>query len=208
MSDDKRLEEMMRANMDLQASLHDKDAELRRLQRSLDQMQALYDERGARILEIIADNDALRGDPAPIPDATPAQEAAYLAELNASVVAEMARIASIPEPAPIAGGEPVTPRVLAWLATQAVNVGEVAVSRAVALVLARDAYGRAKYGQGLCMGDGRCTAEDLRQELGDALQYAIKARAEGLEGEELEEMRDLAHLVWLLMCADNVEGER
>lgn len=165
---------------DLRDQLGERDAELRRLQRSLAQMQAMYDERGSRILEIIAENDALRGDPAP----------------------------SIPEPAPVAGGEPVTPRVLAWLATQAVNVGEDAVSSAVALVLARDAYGRAKYGQGLCMGDGRDTVEDLRQELGDALQYGIKARAEGVEGERLEELRDLAHLVWLLMCADNVEGGR
>lgn len=164
---------------DLRDQIGERDGVIAQLRASLDQMQALYDERGVRILKLIADNDALRGDPAP----------------------------SIPEPAPVAGGELVTPRVLAWLTTQAVNVGEGAVSRAVALVLARDAFGRAKYGQGLSMSDGRDTAEDLRQELGDALQYGIKARAEGVEGERLEELRDFAHLVWLLLCADNVEGK-
>lgn len=115
-------------------------------------------------------------------------------------------LASKPEPAPRAGGELVTPRVLAWLDTQRVNVGDRAVDRAQELVRARDAFGRLKYEQGLSMGDGRDTSEDLRQELGDALQYAIKARAEGLGGEALEELRDLGQLLWLLFHDDALKG--
>lgn len=129
-------------------------------------------------------------------------------EMIADLRAKLDGEASKPEPAPRAGGELVTPRVLAWLATQAVNVGDEAVARAVALVRARDAFGRLKYEQGLSMGDGRDTVEDLRQELGDALQYGVKALIEGVEGERLEELRDLAQLLWLLMCADNVGGLR
>jgi hypothetical protein len=88
--------------------------------------------------------------------------AAQLAQLGAHVEA------SRPEPPPVPGGLPVTPALLAWLRARG-------ALEAADLVLERDAYGRAKYGQPLTTEDGRCTVEDLRQELGDALQYAAKA---------------------------------
>ena len=82
--------------------------------------------------------------------------------------------ASRPEPPPVPRGEPVTPRLVAWL--------EQRGDRGVAdLVRARDAFGRAKYGQPLTTLDGRDTVEDLAQEIGDALQYACKASMTGAD---------------------------
>lgn len=112
---------------------------------------------------------------------------------------------SVPEPPPRAGGALVTPLVLAWIASQRPNIGQERVDQALRLVMERDAFGRTKYGQGLALEDGRDTFEDLRQELGDALQYGLKLRVEGVGGERLEEVRWLVHLLWLLLCADKVE---
>lgn len=81
---------------------------------------------------------------------------------------------STPEPPPKPEGELVTPPLIAWLEAR----GHAAAAQ---LVRERDAYGRTKYGQGLMTGDGRDTIEDLRQELGDAMQYAWKARMQGLK---------------------------
>lgn len=135
-----------------------------------------------------------------------AEKVADLTAERDQLKAKLDALVSKPEPAPRAGGELVTPRVLAWLDTQRVNVGDRAVDRAQELVLERDAFGRLKYEQGLSMGDGRDTVEDLRQELGDALQYAIKARAEGLGLDALEELRDLGQLLWLLFHDDALKG--
>ena len=85
---------------------------------------------------------------------------------------------SRPEPPPIPSGEPITPALVAWLTTRG-------LTRAAELVVARDAYGRAKYGQPLRLDDGRDAVEDCRQELGDALQYAYRALRRGDDTREL-----------------------
>lgn len=85
---------------------------------------------------------------------------------------------STPEPAPLPMGEPITPALVAWLTTRG-------LTRAAELVTARDAYGRAKYGQPLRLDDGRDAVEDCRQELGDALQYAYRALRRGDDTREL-----------------------
>ncbi len=64
------------------------------------------------------------------------------------------------------------------------------------MVLARDAFGRAKYGQPLMTGDGRDGVEDALQELGDAAQYIFKAAATGQDVEPLREhVRALGALI-------------
>ena len=85
---------------------------------------------------------------------------------------------SVPEPAPLPLGEPITPALVAWLSARG-------LTRAGELVTARDAYGRAKYGQPLRLDDGRDAVEDCRQELGDALQYAYRALRRGDDTREL-----------------------
>lgn len=82
------LEVALRENADLKDQIGERDGVIAQLRASLESLQARYDERGAKILEVIADNDALR------------------AKLDGE--------ASKPEPAPRAGGELVTPRVLGW----------------------------------------------------------------------------------------------
>ena len=87
-------------------------------------------------------------------------------------------LASVPEPAPLPLGEPITPALVTWLSARG-------LTRAGELVTARDAYGRAKYGQPLRLDDGRDAVEDCRQELGDALQYAYRALRRGDDTREL-----------------------
>ena len=74
------------------------------------------------------------------------------------------------EPPPIGNGELVTPSLLAALADHP-DLHE--------LVAARDAFGRAKYGTGLRIDNGRDALEDAHQELGDLLQYLWQAKIEG-----------------------------
>ena len=87
------------------------------------------------------------------------------------------------QPAPKDAGALVTPSLLAWLERRSVAVDEL-----VAIVLARDEFGRKKYGQGLRAGDGRDTSADFGQELADALQYAFKAK---MQGADLSTWREL-----------------
>ena len=54
------------------------------------------------------------------------------------------------------------------------------VEQLVALVEARDAFGRRKYGQPLFSDDGRDVSADFGQELADALQYSMAARMRGV----------------------------
>lgn len=93
--------------------------------------------------------------------------------------------ASVPEPPPVNRGVPVTPLLLAWLEQRA----DTAELRA--LVLQRDAFGRAKYGQPLMSDDGRDSLEDARQELGDLAQYIFKARMHGVDVSEVRRMLDV-----------------
>jgi len=101
--------------------------------------------------------------------------------------------ASVPEPAPVAKGVPVTPELLAWLEQGKHLKGALELS---ALVRERDAFGRAKYGQPLMSEDGRNTLEDARQELGDLAQYLYKAR---MTGADTSSLLPLIALV-LLIC--------
>lgn len=86
-----------------------------------------------------------------------------------------ARNALMPPPPPTGSGELVTPPLLAALKEH---------PDLHALVTARDAFGRAKYGTGLRCHNGRNPLEDARQELGDLLQYLWQATMEG---------RDITH---------------
>lgn len=83
-------------------------------------------------------------------------------------------MASKPEAAPVRGGVEVTPSLVRLLQ-------DLDAREAAALVLERDAFGRQKYGQPLMSGDGRDDLEDLLQEIGDALQYAWKAKINGVD---------------------------
>jgi len=87
--------------------------------------------------------------------------------------------ASIPEPSPKPKGSPVTPALLIWLSQNVKD--QAALESASDLVTQRDIFGRNKYGQPLMSGDGRDGLEDLKQEIGDALQYAFKCRINGRE---------------------------
>ena len=98
-------------------------------------------------------------------------------EQAASDDGELAVAPSVPEPDPVPAGREVTPVLLEWVSQ---NIREDDYDGSVTkLIKQRDAFGREKYGQPLMSGDGRNDLEDLRQELGDALQYACKARMNG-----------------------------
>lgn len=107
--------------------------------------------------------------------------------------------ASIPEPAPVAGGEVVYGhhiwrlRRIACLHPDA-EVREGAWE-ALRLAAARDAYGRAKYGMRLTTRNGRDQVEDARQELGD---FNIYDTAALLEGRDRAALRRLARLALAL----------
>jgi len=81
--------------------------------------------------------------------------------------------ASVPEPAPVKKGEVVPQLAIEWIYEHVENRDEA--EKCVQLIKERDAFGQAKYGQPLMTEDGRNTIEDARQELGDALQYGMKA---------------------------------
>ena len=55
------LETALREVVDRRDQIGERDGVIAQLRASLDALQARYDERGAKILEVIADNDALRG---------------------------------------------------------------------------------------------------------------------------------------------------
>jgi hypothetical protein len=80
------------------------------------------------------------------------------------------RVLNMPQPLPTGSGELVTPSLLALLADH---------PDLHALVSARDAFGRQKYGTGLRIHNGRDPIEDANQEIGDLLQYLQQARMEG-----------------------------
>lgn len=83
--------------------------------------------------------------------------------------------ASVPEPNPIPEGKVVSNILINWISE---NGGEDSKA-CIELIRERDLFGRQKYGQPLMTKDGRNTIEDLRQEIGDALQYTMKAIENG-----------------------------
>ena len=89
--------------------------------------------------------------------------------------------ASLPEPSPRNAGREVTPILLDHI-NRLGQEGELSlhqVEELCSLVKERDAYGRVKYGQPLMTEDGRDDIEDARQEIGDFIQYVVKASANG-----------------------------
>ena len=79
------------------------------------------------------------------------------------------------------------------------HLESVGHTTAIPLIRARDAFGRKKYGQPLMSEDGRDTALDALQEMGDLLQYVWKAR---LRNESLTEIRALLPTLQLLLLTE------
>lgn len=80
-------------------------------------------------------------------------------------------------PAPIHGGQPVTPSLAEWIRREC---PDAPVAEAIiAGIEARSAFGLEKYGHTLCAGDGRPNYAETLQELLDALQYAHRAEMDG-----------------------------
>lgn len=80
-------------------------------------------------------------------------------------------------PAPIPGGQPVTPSLAEWIRREC---PDAPVAEAIiAGIEARSAFGLEKYGQTLSAGDGRPNYAETLQELLDALQYAHRAEMDG-----------------------------
>ena len=104
--------------------------------------------------------------------------------------------ASIPEPAPVAGKEDVTPALLDWLTCECPKGFAQGRQDAFDLVQKRDAFGRAKYGTGLQTRNGRDPIEDAMQEVGDLLQYVQQAR---MEGRDLTPIRRLVPVLAALL---------
>lgn len=95
-------------------------------------------------------------------------------------------MASVPEPDPINKGKPVPTELIKWIKE---NIDSPEQRQAaISLINARDQFGRQKYGQPLMTEDGRDTIEDSKQELGDLIQYIMKAK---LNGEDLTPIRRL-----------------
>lgn len=82
------------------------------------------------------------------------------------------------QPPPVERGRPVTPELLAWL--RKTRAAGDATEEVCALVEARDAFGRAKYGQPLFHDDGRDVSADFGQEGADGLQYGMAAKMRGI----------------------------
>lgn len=93
------------------------------------------------------------------------------------------RPAATPEKMPVPHGTVVTPHLIKWIESQPIS--GTRVHQIVADILARDAYGRRKYGQPLMSEDGRDHVNDARQEILDALQYIQAARLQKLDVREL-----------------------
>ena len=82
---------------------------------------------------------------------------------------------STAQPDPIVRGQPVTPALVAWILERGEDVEQL-----VAIVEARDAFGRRKYGQPLYSDDGRDVSADFGQEVVDAAFYGMAARMRGV----------------------------
>ena len=108
----------------------------------------------------------------------------------ADLKARIVEAATAKLPAPIPGGQPVTPSLAEWVRREC---PDAPVAEAIiAGIEARSAFGLEKYGQTLCAGDSRPNYAETLQELLDALQYAHRA--------EMDRDRSLDDLVmrWLM----------
>lgn len=91
-------------------------------------------------------------------------------------------MAATPQPSPVERGEPVSPEVLAFL-NRCTSINDDERGALKELIIQRCEYGMSKYGQLLMTKDGRDDVIDALQELGDLLQYAMKARMNGRQAE-------------------------
>jgi hypothetical protein len=95
----------------------------------------------------------------------------------ADLKARIVEAATAKLPAPIPGGQPVTPSLAEWVRREC---PDAPVAEAIiAGIEARSAFGLEKYGQTLSAGDGRPNYAETLQELIDALQYAHRAEMDG-----------------------------
>jgi hypothetical protein len=109
--------------------------------------------------------------------------------------------ASVPEPPPRGGETSVTqalldllikPSTVHYLACMAGEKGSApSLVAAHGLIVERREYGVPKYGGELMTKNGRNPIEDARQELGDAMQYVMQARMEGLDVSSLRRLHDV-----------------
>lgn len=93
------------------------------------------------------------------------------------------------QPPPVKKGEVVTDSLIKYLET----LNDYSSKKAIELVKARDAFGRAKYGQPLMTDDGRDHVEDALQELGDLLQYIWACRMQGRDTKGIEVLIPVLH---------------
>jgi hypothetical protein len=108
-------------------------------------------------------------------------------------------LAPQPPPANPPRGPAIWPLVIA----EAEAGGEY--PRLIALMRARDAQGRAKYGVPLCANDGRDTAMDALQEVLDLRAYLRKGKAEGRSCPHYWE-RNISDIAIALI--DEIEGRK
>jgi hypothetical protein len=114
----------------------------------------------------------------------------------ADLKARIVEAATAKLPAPIPGGQPVTPSLAEWVRREC---PDAPVAEAIIA-------GIEKYGQTLCAGDGRPNYAETLQELLDALQYAHRAEMDGDRSLDDLVMRWL--LVLLLMKLTQVKRGR
>lgn len=117
--------------------------------------------------------------------------AIHAAYMDVAKTAQATRAASKPEPAPIRGGVDIYP--LAVAAVKALedqkSAGEGdAIRDMLRLLSERHEFGVRKYGQTLMSHDGRDAIVDAEQELGDFVQYFVKARYLGLDIGKLKQL--------------------
>lgn len=93
------------------------------------------------------------------------------------IIARTVAAATATLPPPIPGGPEVTPDLAAWVRANAPR-SDLAEA-IVAGIEARTRFGRQKYGQVLCAGDGRPNYAETLQEVFDGLQYAHRAEMDG-----------------------------
>jgi hypothetical protein len=102
---------------------------------------------------------------------------------------------SVPEPPPKDEGILVTECLLDWINGRN-DINPEIKEKAIRLIQARDNYGFQKYGQHLRTGDGRDDIEDAAQEIGDAMQYVMKAI---LNNRNTKPIADMVNVLVLLL---------
>ncbi len=116
-------------------------------------------------------------------------------------------IPSKPEPLPVSGDLFVTDYLIDHLSKRMTTSGKFSYrtqcyENAIALIRARDAYGKAKYNTRLRTNNGRDFVEDARQEIGDFMQYFYGCL---LEGRDVSSLLELLHVVTEMAHSDMVE---